>query len=118
MNNTAFWEALDTLITESEIVIDRPKGSRHPRHGFVYEIDYGYLSNTTSMDAGGIDVWRGSKAEHVCNAVICTVDLLKRDSEIKMLLGCTDSEIETILCFHNNSQYMKGILVRRPQAEI
>ena len=26
-----FWQRLDALLERSEIVIDRPKGSRHPR---------------------------------------------------------------------------------------
>ena len=61
MMDDSFWEALDTLAAESEIIIDRPKGSAHPRYpGFIYPLDYGYLKATTSMDGGGIDVWRGS----------------------------------------------------------
>ena len=44
-----FWNALDELVSHSEIVIDRPKGSVHPRFpGFIYRVDYGYLKNTTS----------------------------------------------------------------------
>ncbi len=45
--------------------------------------------------------------------IICTVDLLKRDSEIKILIGCNEKEIDYIYNFHNESQYMKGILIRR-----
>lgn len=29
--NEDFWDALDELVSNSEIVIDRPKGSAHPR---------------------------------------------------------------------------------------
>ena len=29
---TGFWEALDRLVSASTIVIDRPKGSAHPRY--------------------------------------------------------------------------------------
>jgi inorganic pyrophosphatase len=65
------------------------------------------------MDGGGIDVWRGSLPNAVCDAIICTIDALKRDSEIKILLGCTEDEKDEILLFHNDSQYMKGLLIRR-----
>ena len=110
----AFWQALDTLVASSRIVIDRPKGSRHPRFPHViYKVDYGYLENTASMDGSGIDLWRGSAPDGKPDAVICTVDLMKRDSEIKLLIGCTEEEKETILAFHNDSEYMKGILIRR-----
>ena len=65
------------------------------------------------MDGGGIDVWRGSLSEPVVNAIICTVDLVKKDSEIKLLIGCTEEEMKTICKFHNDSQFMKGLLIRR-----
>ena len=113
MISDEFWTALDALVTESEVVIDRPKGSKHPRFGFVYEVDYGYLSNTSSMDGGGIDIWSGSASHACCDAIICTVDLLKKDSEIKVLLSCTEEEKEAILKFHNSSTNMKGLLIRR-----
>ena len=29
-HDTQFWSALDTLVRQSEIVIDRPRGSAHP----------------------------------------------------------------------------------------
>jgi inorganic pyrophosphatase len=39
-----FWQALDSLISMSEIVIDRPRGTTHPRYpDFIYPLDYGYL---------------------------------------------------------------------------
>ena len=51
-----FWKALDELVNTSEIVIDRPKGSTHPRFpNFIYRVDYGYLKNTASMDGAGIE---------------------------------------------------------------
>lgn len=111
--SNGFWSAIDKLIAESEISIDRPKGTKHPRFDFTYPLDYGYLKNTSSMDGGGIDVWCGSLSNAVCDAIICTVDLLKRDSEIKLLIGCTEVEKQTVFAFHNDSEYMKGIIIRR-----
>jgi predicted acetyltransferase len=49
--NDDFWQALDKLVSDSEIVIDRPKGSAHPRYPeFIYPLEYGYLKGTTAMD--------------------------------------------------------------------
>ena len=31
-----FWQRLDALLERSQIVIDRPKGSRHPRFQEIY----------------------------------------------------------------------------------
>ncbi|MCL2299744.1 MAG: inorganic pyrophosphatase [Firmicutes bacterium] len=108
-----FWQALDLLVDEHELVLDRPRGSAHPRYtDFVYPLDYGYLRGTASSDGGGIDVWRGSSDAGVV-AVMVTVDMVKRDSEIKILLGCTEDELELVNQAHNHSEFMKGILVRR-----
>lgn len=110
-----FWQALDMLVADSRLVIDRPKGSAHPRFSdCIYPLDYGYLQGTSSMDGGGIDVWLGSDERRALDAVICTVDLVKRDSEIKLLIGCTEAEMQSVYHFHNDDNNMKGVLIRRP----
>ena len=49
------------IVSESKIIIDRPKGAVHPKFSdFIYRVDYGYLDNTSSMDGYGIDVWVGT----------------------------------------------------------
>ena len=111
--NNDFWRALDSLVDNSEIVIDRPKGTAHPKYpDFIYKFDYGYLKNTSSMDGAGIDVWIGS-GEKKIDAIMCIVDLMKRDSEIKILIGCTEEEKQIVYQTHNETEYMKGILIRR-----
>ena len=111
--NNDFWRALDSLVDNSEIVIDRPKGTAHPKYpDFIYKVDYGYLKNTSSMDGAGIDVWIGS-VEKKIDAIMCIVDLMKRDSEIKILIGCTEEEKQIVYQTHNETEYMKGILIRR-----
>ena len=111
--NEEFWNALDELVNKSEIVIDRPKGSAHPKYpDFIYRVDYGYLRDTSSMDGAGIDVWVGSGDKKI-DAIMCIVDLKKRDSEIKLLIGCTEEEKMEVYRTHNETQFMKGILIRR-----
>jgi len=111
--NDAFWAVVEKLISESNIIIDRPKGSRHPKYpSVIYPVDYGYLENTMSMDGGGIDIWKGTDGDTV-DAVICTVDLLKKDSEIKILIGCSEDEKQLVLATHNDGEYTKGIMIRR-----
>ena len=113
MNTDAFWLALDKLVSESKIIIDRPKGSRHPKFSrYIYPVDYGYLENTSAMDGGGIDVYKGTDGDYI-DAIICTVDLLKRDSEIKILIACNEDEKRLIFDSHNSCEMNKGILIRR-----
>jgi inorganic pyrophosphatase len=112
----SFWKALDSILQSSEIVIDRPKGSAHPRYPtMLYPLDYGYLQGTLSSDGSGIDLWRGSLPAPTLRALVCTVDLLKRDVEIKLLLGCTEAEQEMICDFHNNGTQMHAILLKRAE---
>lgn len=110
----AFWRHLDTLLAAHRLVIDRPAGSVHPRYpNYVYPLDYGYLEGTSAADGHGIDVWVGSLAERKLVGVICTVDVVKRDTEVKLLLGCTPQEMRKLLAQHNTSM-QGGILVERP----
>lgn len=112
---TAFWQRLDELVSTCELVIDRPRGTPHPRYpNFIYPFDYGYLSGTLAMDQGGIDAWAGSLPGRQVTAIICTVDMYKQDAEIKLLLGCTADDAAIILATHNSGP-QSAILIVRPQ---
>ena len=103
----------DKFNLNSFIIIDRPKGTSHPEYpDFIYRVDYGYLKDTTSMDGAGIAGWVGSDEKKV-DATMCIVDLMKKDSEIKILIGCTEEEKEIVYETHNETQFMKGVLIRR-----
>lgn len=116
MNTDGFWRALETLAQTSTIIIDRPKGSAHPRYpDFLYPLDYGYLAGTASGDGMGIDVWVGSLPEKRLTALVCTVDLHKRESEIKLLLGCTPQEMQDVLAIHNSGEQSAILLERESE---
>ena len=108
-----FWESLDRLVSQSTVRIDRPQGATHPRYpSFRYPLDYGFLAGTRAADGGGVDVWVGSLPLRTVTAVVCTVELLKRDTEAKLLLGYTHEEAMTVLAIHNTS-LQAAILIER-----
>lgn len=112
--NDAYWKNVDTLISSSEVVVDRARGEAHPDYDdMIYPINYGYLAGTTVADGGGIDVFIGASGEKRARAVVFTVDLTKRDAEVKFLLGCTDDEMRTIVEFLNERDSMHCLLVKR-----
>ena len=38
--NDSFWNAIDRIVSESKIIIDRPKGAVHPKFSdFIYRVD-------------------------------------------------------------------------------
>jgi inorganic pyrophosphatase len=108
-----FWEFLQKLVDSSEIVLDRPKGSIHPRFTHQpYPVNYGYLKGTTAIDAGGVDIWVGSENEKKVRGALCTVDLFKKDTELKIIYGCTDAEVAAIMEFANSGE-MRAYFIKR-----
>ncbi len=57
--------AKDFLGKEVSIEIDRPLGTRHPKHGFMYMLNYGFIPNTISGDGDEFDGYFGGDFEPV-----------------------------------------------------
>ncbi|MBA2469310.1 MAG: inorganic pyrophosphatase [Chloroflexia bacterium] len=103
----------DQLVAAYPIVIDRPAGSRHPRlPGIVYPFDYGYLDGTGAIDGDGVDCWRGSLPGLAVTGAIVTVDVVKSDSEVKWLVGCTADEMDAALATHRTEWQAALLIVR------
>ena len=79
----------------------------------VYELDYGYLIGTTSADSEGIDVWIGSDPRRQVTGALCTVDLVKHDAELKILVGCTAGDCAVIRRFYRTPLSAVRILRRK-----
>ena len=109
-----YWENLLKLVRENKIIIDREKGSRHPRfRDVIYPLNYGFLSGTTTIDGSGIDIFVGSNNSNTIQGILCTVDNLKKDAEIKILYNCNEEEIIIALEFLNKG-YMRSIFIKSP----
>ena len=50
-------DSREYLGKELYIKIDRPFGSKHLKHGFIYPINYGYVPNTISGDGEELDAY-------------------------------------------------------------
>ena len=48
---------LEYLNKTLEIKIDRPMGSKHPKHGFIYPVNYGFVPDTISGDGEELDCY-------------------------------------------------------------
>jgi inorganic pyrophosphatase len=91
---------------EVRVIIDRPLGSTHPKHGFVYEANYGYLPNVKAPDGEDLDAYylgidkALGKANGVVKAIIHRLD----DDDDKLVVMpkdvvMTDDEIEKAVTF-------------------
>ena len=113
-NNAFFWQKLDTLYLSSRLVIDRPKNTCHYKYSNLdYPVDYGYLCDFAGSDQAPIDVFKGSNKTSKVGAIVVTADILKKDCEAKLLIGCTEEEIHKILVFLNQTEYQKSVLMKR-----
>lgn len=118
----SFWHFLTQLAITNSIIVDRPRGSSHPRYSeMIYPLDYGYLENTTSSDGGGIGQWLASvntvmkeEGTKTLTGILCTFDTLKRDAEIRLLIGCMEADIQIIRDFH---QAMHTLYIPDPMAD-
>ncbi len=79
-NSKSLELAKQSLRKEVEIVFDRPLGSKHPKHGFIYEVNYGYLEGVKSPDGEDLDAYYLGidkplkKAKGIVRAVIHRLD--------------------------------------------
>jgi dipeptidase E len=49
--------AKNYLGKEVKVVIDRPLGSKHPKHDFIYEVNYGYIEGVIAPDGEELDAY-------------------------------------------------------------
>jgi len=102
---------------EVEIVIDRPKGSRHPKLGFLYEVNYGYVPNTIAPDGSGLDAYYLGKDEplKVTKGIAMAIVHRLRDDDDKIVVfskdvNMTDEEIEKAISFQE--KYFEHRIIR------
>lgn len=113
-NNAYFWQKLDTLFLFSGYTITRQKGEHHPVfQNLKYPLDYGYLNDTKGTYKDGVSVYVGSGNTHLITAVIVAVDILAKELDVKVLVGCEQEEQEAVLRFLNQTEYQKTVLIRR-----
>ncbi len=109
--------ATDYIGQKVFIKIDRPMHSKHPKHGFVYPVNYGFVPNTVSGDNEELDAYVLGVDEPletfsgVCVAVIHRTD----DDDDKLIVvkegtDISDEEIEKQTAFQE--QWFKHILLR------
>ncbi|MDD2591408.1 MAG: Inorganic pyrophosphatase [Erysipelotrichaceae bacterium] len=113
LNNAFFWQKIDTIFSSNKLIITKKKGEYHSIYkNLRYPVDYGNLDDTLPENSG-ISVYKGSVSASVVDCIIVAADILKKDIEVKLLCGCTADEELSILQFLNQTEFQKGILIRR-----
>lgn len=109
--------SIDYLNKILEIKIDRPMGSKHPKHGFIYPINYGYVPNTISGDGEELDAYILGIYEPLDKFVGKCIAIIHRinDNDDKLVIvpenkTFSDSEIRVLTDFQE--QYFTSIIIR------
>ncbi len=106
-----------------EVKMDRPLGSRHPKHGFFYPINYGFIPNTISGDGEELDAYilgEHQPLETFEGKVIAVVHRLNDDDDklivVKEGKNYTDDQIVALTEFQE--KYYKSEIIREPEKEL
>lgn len=100
-----------------DIKVDRPLGSKHPKHGFIYPVNYGYVPNTISGDDEELDAYILGIYEPLetftgkCIAIIHRTN----DNDDKLIIvpenkSFSNGEIRALTNFQE--QYFESIIIR------
>lgn len=107
-------EFLNKIIT---VKIDRPLGSKHPKHNYIYPLNYGFVPNTISGDNEEIDCYVLGIHDPIdtftgkCIAIIHRLN----DDDDKLIItsedkNFTDSEIRVLTDFQE--KFFKSEIIR------
>lgn len=111
-------KAKDLLGKKVQVKIDRPLGSKHPKHGFEYKVNYGFIPGTKSPDGEELDVYLlgvnkpVDKTQGICIAIIHRTD----DDDDKLIVtpngeDIPNEEIEKLVEFQE--KWFKHEIIRK-----
>lgn len=114
------WE--EWIGREVTVVMDRPLGSRHPVHGYMYPLNYGYIPNTVSGDNEELDAYIlgvDHSLETFTGIVIAIIHRLN-DQDDKLIVVAanevslySDEKIRKLTNFQE--QFFDSIIIRQSQ---
>ena len=107
----------DYLGKKITIKIDRPLGTRHPKHNFIYLLNYGYVPNTISDDGEELGAYLLGIFDQVKEYHGRVIAIIHRtnDNDDKLIIvpenkTFTDEEIKVLTDFQE--QYFTSIILR------
>ena len=107
----------DYLGKEVYVEIDRPLGTRHPKHGFMYMINYGFIPNTICGDGEELEAYLVGEFEPVKKSSGRVIAIIHRtnDDDDKLIVSkngndYSDDAIRALTEFHE--KYFESIIIR------
>lgn len=99
------------------VTIDRPLGSRHPRHGFLYPVNYGFVPGTLAPDGAELDAYVLGFAQPLTTFTGVAVAVVHRedDDDAKLVLlpeGLSLSDADILDAVRFQEQGFRSSVVR------
>ena len=99
------------------VKMDRPLGTKHPKHGFIYLVDYGYIPNTISGDGEELDAYVLGEFESLDTFEGKVIAIIRRtnDNDDKLVVvkegkNYTDDQIHALVEFQE--RFFDSIIIR------
>ena len=108
-------ETKDYIGKKVFVKIDRPLASQHPKHNFIYLLNYGYIPNTISGDGEELDAYVLGVFESIDSfegKVIAVIHRLN-DNDDKLVVAHKDYSDEAIRALTEfQERFFESIIVR------
>ena len=100
-----------------EVTIDRPLGSKHPKHRFEYEVNYGYVKGVKAPDGEDLDAYFlgvDEPLEKMVGKCIAIVHRVDNDDDKLVIVpdGMEFTDEEIMAKVHFQEQWFKSEVVR------
>lgn len=109
--------AKDYLGKEVTVEIDRQLGTRHPKHGFMYMLNYGFIPGTVSGDGEELDAYLVGEFEPVASSKGKVIAIIHRtnDDDDKLIVSAngkdySDDAIKAMTEFQE--RFFESIIIR------
>ncbi len=99
------------------VVFDRPLGSKHPKHGFEYKVNYGYIPGVFAADGEELDVYYLGVTEPLMDAQGVCIAIIHRENDdddklVVVPVGTEMSDQEIMDAVHFQEQFFISSVVR------
>lgn len=99
------------------VTIDRPLGSKHPKHGFIYEVNYGYIEGVRAPDGEDLDAYVLGSTEPLqqVRGICIAIAHRRNDDDDKLIVvpeGTTMTDEEILAAIHFQEQWFDTEIVR------
>ncbi len=100
-----------------EVTMDRPLGSTHPKHGFVYVVNYGYIAGIKAPDGEYLDAYfLGVDTPLQTGEGVCIAIAHRRDNDDDKLIvvpeGVSMTDEEIMSAIHFQEQWFDTVIFR------